>query len=44
VWAPKLEQEVNGLQGTKAWDILLRKAVTVLSIEEFNELLEKMKQ
>ena len=39
-----LEQEVNGLQGTRACDVLLRKAVTISSVEEFKGLLDKMKQ
>ncbi|MDI6794285.1 MAG: hypothetical protein QME81_15715 [bacterium] len=42
--SPKLEQEVRGLQGMKACDFLLRKAINVPSIEEFKELLERVKQ
>ena len=40
----KLEQEMRGLQGMKVCDFLLRKAVKVASMEEFKELLEKVKQ
>ena len=37
--SPEIEQEVNGLQGIKACAVLLRKAVTVSSVEEFKGLL-----
>ncbi|MBU0700469.1 hypothetical protein KKE26_04130 [bacterium] len=42
--SPKLEQGVNSLQGMKVCEILLRKAVKISSIGEFEELLEKTKQ
>ncbi|MFH1097859.1 MAG: hypothetical protein V1749_10235 [Candidatus Desantisbacteria bacterium] len=37
--SPELKQEVDKLQGIKACDVLLRKAVTVSSVEEFKGFL-----